>query len=45
MAEALENAGKRYEMVVYPQKTHGLSGGSQKHFLEETLDFFERTLK
>jgi dipeptidyl-peptidase-4 len=45
IASALENANKRFEMVIYPQKTHGLSGGSQKHFLEETAEFFEKTLK
>jgi dipeptidyl-peptidase-4 len=45
MAEALENANKRFDMMLYPQKTHGLSGGAQRHFMEETVEFFEKNLK
>jgi len=45
MAEALENANKLFDMVLYPQKTHGLSGSSRKQMLEKTTDFFEKNLK
>ena len=45
MADALERAGKTFEMVVYPQKTHGLTGSAREHMLESMADFFERHLK
>jgi dipeptidyl-peptidase-4 len=45
MADALEQAGKIFHMVIYPQKTHGVSGQLRKQLLEETTDFFEKNLK
>ncbi len=45
MAEALEQAGKVFQMVVYPQKSHGVSGQYRRQLLEETTDFFEKNLK
>jgi dipeptidyl-peptidase-4 len=45
MAEALEKAGKQFFMVVYPQKTHGVTGPEHKQLLEETTAFFEENLK
>ena len=45
MAEALEQAGKIFDMVIYPQKNHGVSGRYQRQLLEETTDFFEKNLK
>ena len=36
MAEALEKAGKQFFMLVYPQKTHGVTGAECKQLLEET---------
>jgi dipeptidyl-peptidase-4 len=45
MADALERAGKAFEMVVYPQKTHGLTGAAREHMLESMAAFFERHLK
>ena len=45
MAEALEKAGKLFDMVIYPQKTHGVTGEFRKQLLEKTTDFFERNLK
>lgn len=44
MAE-LEKAGKLYESVLYPQRTHGVSGPIRKHLLESMTVFFERNLK
>jgi dipeptidyl aminopeptidase/acylaminoacyl peptidase len=32
-------------MVVYPQKTHGVSGLAREHMLESMAAFFERYLK
>ena len=34
MAEALEKAGKQFFMLVYPQKTHNVSGPEYKQLLE-----------
>jgi dipeptidyl-peptidase-4 len=45
MADALEKAGKQFFMLVYPQKTHGVSGPARRHLLEETTSFFEANLK
>jgi len=45
MAEALEQAGKIFDMVIYPQKSHGVNGRYQRQLLEETADFFEKNLK
>ena len=45
MAEALERSGKLFDMVVYPQKSHGVTGESRKQLLEKTTDFLEKNLK
>jgi dipeptidyl-peptidase 4 len=45
MAEALEKAGKQFFMIVYPQKTHHVSGPEYKQLLETTTNFFEQNLK
>ena len=45
MASALENAGKIFFMVVYPEKTHGVTGLPHRQMLDETTKFFEENLK
>jgi dipeptidyl-peptidase 4 len=45
MAEALEKAGKQFFMLVYPQKTHHVSGPEYKQLLEAETRFFEENLK
>jgi dipeptidyl-peptidase-4 len=45
MSEALERADKLFDMVIYPQKTHGVAGAFRKQLLEKTTDFFEKNLK
>lgn len=45
MANALERAGRRFEMAVYPQKAHGVTGGVRRQMLKTLTSFFERTLK
>jgi dipeptidyl-peptidase-4 len=45
MADALQRAGKPFELMHYPLKTHGLSGPYRRHFLETLTSFFERTLR
>ncbi len=44
MANALERAGKQFQMIVYPQKSHGVSGALQKQMLQAMLDFLEKAL-
>jgi dipeptidyl-peptidase-4 len=45
MADAFEKEGKYFFMLVYPQKSHGVSGPERRHLLEETTQFFEDNLK
>jgi dipeptidyl-peptidase-4 len=45
MANALEKAGKKFYMVVYPQKAHAVSGPAYRQLLETTTAFFEENLK
>lgn len=45
MADALERAGKQFFMLVYPQKSHHVSGPANRQLLEETTAFFEENLK
>jgi dipeptidyl-peptidase-4 len=45
MADALQNAGKQFELMVYPQKTHAVTGVARKHQLTAIASFFERHLK
>jgi len=45
MSDALERAGKLFDMVIYPGKSHAVEGPLRKHLLEKTTDFFEKNLK
>jgi dipeptidyl-peptidase-4 len=45
LTTALQNANKQYESLVYPQKSHGVTGPVRKHLLEAMTRFFERNLK
>jgi dipeptidyl-peptidase 4 len=45
MASALEEAGKQFQMLVYPQKSHAVSGSLRKNLLEQTTAFFEESLR
>ncbi len=45
MADALEHAGKLFDMLIYPQKSHGVGGPIRRQLLEKSLDFFEKNLK
>ncbi|MCU1258385.1 MAG: peptidase dipeptidylpeptidase domain protein, partial [Bryobacterales bacterium] len=45
MADALEKADRRFEMLVYPQKAHGVTGPVTKHLRESITAFFEENLK
>jgi dipeptidyl-peptidase-4 len=45
MISALEAAGKRFELSLYTQKTHGVFGADARQMEATMLDFFERNLK
>jgi dipeptidyl-peptidase-4 len=45
MADALEKANKQFFMLVFPQKSHGVTGPVRRQLLEETTEFFEQNLK
>lgn len=44
MAAALGRAGKHFQLMVYPQKTHGVTGPLRRHLYEGVLRFFEERL-
>ncbi len=44
MTDALQKAGKHFELNVYPQKSHGVTGPARNHLNEAMVDFFERNL-
>jgi dipeptidyl-peptidase-4 len=44
MANVLEREGKQFQMLVYPQKSHGVGGALQKQMQQAMLDFFEKAL-
>jgi len=45
MAAKLEKEDKRFDMILYPQKSHGVSGPVRRNLLEQTTDFFENNLR
>jgi dipeptidyl-peptidase-4 len=45
MVDALEQAGKQFEFVLYTQKSHGVSGPPARHRDQALVDFFDRNLK
>jgi dipeptidyl-peptidase-4 len=45
MMDALQKAGKQFELLLYPQKSHAVTGAARKHMLEGMTSFFERNLK
>lgn len=46
MAHALQNAGKVFDMMIYPKNRHGIVEPAQKHHLQKTMtEFLETHLK
>ena len=45
MASALEKAGKKFSMLVYPQKAHSVTGPEHTQMIQSITEFFERALK
>ncbi len=44
MNDALQRAGKSFELMLFPQKAHGVSGPSRRYMLERMAAFFEANL-
>ncbi|MFN0101528.1 MAG: S9 family peptidase [Bryobacteraceae bacterium] len=44
MMEALQRAGKQFEMMFYPLKSHGVTGPLRLHMLQTITGFFDRNL-
>ena len=45
LVDALEKAGKTYELFVYPERDHGIGGEAQRiHLFTRILQFFEKEL-
>lgn len=45
MMDALQQAGKKFEFMLYPQKSHGVTGAAARQMNASMLDFFDRNLK
>ena len=45
MMNALQQAGKEYQTIIYPQKSHGVMGKARQHMLEQQVRFLEESLK
>jgi dipeptidyl-peptidase-4 len=45
MSDALEQARKLFDMVIYTGKSHGVTGPARKQLLETLADFFDKNLK
>lgn len=45
MMTALHKANKEFEFMLYPQKTHGVSGNLSEGMQQQMTDFFERNLR
>jgi dipeptidyl-peptidase-4 len=45
LMDALERAGKPFELMLYPQKAHAVTGPVRKHLYETMTEFLERNVK
>lgn len=46
LLSVLQNKGKRFELMTYPGKKHGIRGSkTRSHLWNQALNFFDRTLK
>ena len=43
--EALERADRPFELMLYPQKEHGVTGALRRHLYETMIDFLEKNVK
>jgi len=44
MMNALQQAGKQFDTLIYPQKSHGVTGKAQRHMRERMTEFFVEAL-
>ena len=44
MMNALQQAGKDFDTLIYPQKSHGVTGKARNHMLKRITAFFEEAL-
>jgi dipeptidyl-peptidase 4 len=45
MTNALQKAGRTFEFMLYPQKSHGVTGKARMHMMETATEFFVDALK
>ncbi len=45
MSNALQKAGKQFDFMLFPQKSHGVSGPALKTMYEGMTEFFDKNLK
>ena len=45
MAAALEGAGRQFDLAIYPQRAHGVTGPLRRHLWERIATFFEAALQ
>jgi len=45
LTDALQRAGKQFEFMLYPQKSHGVGGPAARQMNQMMVDFFDRNLK
>jgi dipeptidyl-peptidase-4 len=45
MTNALQLAGKQFEYMLYPQKSHGVGGAASRQMNQMMIEFFDRSLK
>jgi len=45
MMDALQRSGKLFDLMLYPQKAHGVSGDFRKQLYETMTQFFEKNVK
>ena len=45
LIEALQQAGKQFEIMVYPTARHGVGPRYARHYNQLTLDFIRRTME
>ena len=45
MVNALQQEGKQFEFMLYPQKAHSVTGVAARQMNAAMLDFFDRNLK
>lgn len=45
MMSALQKAGKQFDMMIYSQKAHGVTGVESKHLNQMKTDYFDKHLK